>query len=266
VPFFNEAANAAPLLAELERAATGLGCEYELVLIDDGSTDETAGVLDEYTRGSGAAARVIRFSNNLGQAAALWTGFQTARGEWIATLDGDGQNPPEELAKLWAARLEADMITGRRVGRKDSRLRIVMSHVANAVRRRLLRDGVHDSGCALKLFRREVVGSFLPMRTLYSFLPAFARAGGWRVKEIAVAHRPRVAGTSKYGLRVMAWRPLLDLFALSVLLRRVLNQKRAADVAVARVALAQDGVSASAAPNCGKTVEEPAGDSKYSGT
>jgi dolichol-phosphate mannosyltransferase len=139
-------------------------------------------------------------------------------------LDGDGQNPPAELARLWAIRERADLIAGIRAERRDPRLRRAMSRLANAVRRLLLRDGVSDTGCSLKLFRREVAGSFLPIRSMYSFLPAFALAAGYTVHEVPVGHRPRRAGTSKYGLAVMAVRPLLDLLVLSWVLRRVFRQ------------------------------------------
>jgi dolichol-phosphate mannosyltransferase len=230
IPLFNEAPNVAPLLAELRATlaspvfapSAGGAAAIEVLLVDDGSTDDTAGQL-----AAAAAAwdvvRVERFPVNRGQAAALWWGFRHARGAWIATLDGDGQNPPDQLTALWSRRDSADLICGRRVRRHDTLLRRVMSGVANPVRRALLRDGVRDTGCSLKLMRREVVDSFFPIRTLYSFLPAFAVAGGWQVLEVPVEHRPRRAGESKYGLRAMAVYPLLDLLALGWLLRRTLR-------------------------------------------
>lgn len=229
IPFFNEAPNVAPLLAELRAALAApafagpgeAAPAAEILLIDDGSTDATGAELAAAAR-AWPAVRVERFAANRGQAAALWWGFRNARGAWVAMLDGDGQNPPGELARLWSLRESADMICGRRARRCDSPLRRAMSRVANTARRALLRDGVRDTGCSLKLFRREVTGSFLPIRTLYSFLPAFAVAGGWRVVEIPVEHRPRRAGASKYGLRVMAVHPLLDLLALAWVLRRTL--------------------------------------------
>lgn len=224
IPFFNEAPNIAPLLAEVRAALETLGIAAEVVAIDDGSTDATGAELETFARGW-PALRVERFPRNRGQAAALWHGFHVARGRWLAMLDGDGQNPPAELARLWALRDTADMIAGARQGRRDSALRRVMSLIANAVRRLLLRDGVSDTGCSLKLFRREVAESFYPIRTMYSFLPAFAVAGGWSVREVPVAHRARRAGTSKYGLRAMAVLPLLDLLALCWLLRRGLRPK-----------------------------------------
>jgi glycosyltransferase involved in cell wall biosynthesis len=171
---------------------------------------------------------VERFSVNSGQAAALRHGFAVARGAWLAMLDGDGQNPPGELARLWPLRTSADMIAGARVSRHDSMLRRTMSRVANATRRALLRDGVSDTGCSLKIFRREVAASFLPIRTMYSFLPAFAVAAGFTVREVPVAHRARRAGASKYGLRVMAFRPLYDLLLLAWRLRRSTRKRASA--------------------------------------
>ena len=233
IPFHNEEPNVAPLVEELRGVIEGPALSgpaggpftCEVLLVDDGSTDGTGAALAA-AAAAWPAVRVERFPLNRGQAAALWWGFRNARGAWIATLDGDGQNPPAELARLWAARESADMICGIRAHRRDPWLRRGMSRVANLARRALLRDGVSDTGCSLKLLRREVTGSFLPIRTLYSFLPAFAAAAGWRVAEMPVEHRPRRAGKSKYGLRVMALHPLLDLLALTWILRRTLGRPR----------------------------------------
>lgn len=212
-----------PLLAELRRWIDTEGLDAEVLCVDDGSRDNTSAELAQVST-TWAAIRVLSPGINRGQAAALWTGFEAARGSWIATLDGDGQNPPAELGRLWSLKMSADMVMGTRQGRKDSRLRRWMSRIANRVRGLVLRDGVPDSGCALKIFRREVLGSFIPLRTLYSFMPACAVAAGWTVRAIPVAHRPRTAGASSYGLRVMAILPLLDMLALCWLLRRVVPQ------------------------------------------
>jgi dolichol-phosphate mannosyltransferase len=226
IPFYNEEANVQPLLAALRLAVDSLPIqEVEVWLIDDGSRDATAAALAA-AQAAWPAVRVHSFPRNSGQAAALWWGFKHARGRWIATLDGDGQNPPSELRQLWSRRHEADMLVGIRAHRDDSRLRRLMSRVANGVRSRLLGDGVTDSGCALKLFRHEVVESFFPMRTLYSFMPACAHAAGFTLQQIPVAHHARTAGVSNYGLRSMAWRPLLDMLALWWLLRRTLPLAR----------------------------------------
>ncbi len=223
IPFFNEAESVGNLLVELRAALEQLDIPVEILAVNDGSRDATGAELDAAAQ-AWPALRVINLTQNRGQATALWNGFSQARAPWIAMLDGDGQNPPSELARLWALRTTADMIAGARANRQDSTLRRGMSRVANAVRRAALGDGISDSGCSLKLFRREVARSFVPIKTMYSFLPAFAVAGGWTLREVPVAHRPRHAGVSKYGLRVMAIHPLLDLLALCWLLRRAIRQ------------------------------------------
>ncbi len=224
IPFYNETENVGVVLGELRETLNGLGVSVEVIAINDGSTDNTGAELDAVA-GNWPELYVVHFTHNRGQAAALWHGFHRARSEWIAMLDGDGQNPPAELARLWALRETADMIAGARAERQDSSLRRAMSRLANTVRRGLLHDQVSDTGCSLKVFRREIVDSFLPIRTLYSFLPAFAVAGGWTVREVLVYEGSGRAGVSKYGLRVMAVHPLLDLLALCWLLRRSLRQK-----------------------------------------
>jgi glycosyltransferase involved in cell wall biosynthesis len=227
IPFYNEAANIAPLLAEVREMLEKLAIPAEVVAIDDGSKDGTGTELANVARGW-PALRVEQFTQNRGQAAGLFHGFRVARGAWLAMLDGDGQNPPAELARLWEMRDSADMISGARQGRQDSALRKTMSRIANAARRALLHDGVSDTGCSLKIFRREVAGAFIPIRTMYSFIPAFAVAAGFTVREVPVAHRARRAGESKYGLRAMAVLPLLDLLALCWLLRRLVRLKHPA--------------------------------------
>lgn len=225
IPFYNEAANVAPLLVELREVLTSLGVPTELICVDDGSDDTTATELVAVANGW-PELHIEHFPQNRGQAAALRCGFRFARGAWIAMLDGDGQNPPTELGRLWALRPSADMICGARTDRQDSGLRLLMSRLANTVRRALLHDNVSDTGCSLKLFRREVAASFLSIRTMYSFLPAFAVAAGFTVRQVPVAHRRRHAGKSKYGLWVMAVRPMLDLLAVAWRLRRTRHSAR----------------------------------------
>jgi dolichol-phosphate mannosyltransferase len=216
VPFYNEEACAGFVLDELREVLEALGRTYEVVAVDDGSRDATPRIL-----AAAAAAdpriRIEGWRQNRGQAPALFWGMRQARGKIVVTLDGDGQNDPAGIAALLEG-LEglnpADMVVGIRATRRDSWLRRRMSRLANAVRGRILRDYVRDSGCALKVFRREVVDSFIPIQTLYSFMPALAVAAGFRVAQREVGHRPRHGGTSSYGLWKFLWRPLLDLLGV----------------------------------------------------
>lgn len=219
VPFYNEEANVAALVEEIRATAAEQRWSVELIAVDDGSTDGTARELAACAA-AWPALRIITFPRNRGQAAALWDGLHAARAPLIATLDGDGQNVPADLPALRALLGTCDMAVGWRAERNDTALRRSMSRVANAVRSRFLGDRLNDSGCALKVMRREVVGSFLPIRSLYSFMPAMAVAAGFRVRELPVRHRERRHGASSYGLAVMWWRPCFDMLALKWMLAR----------------------------------------------
>ncbi len=225
IPFFNEGPNVARLLEEIRLALEPLAQDYEIVCVNDGSTDQTGAELERIAA-AWDRCRVIDFPSNCGQAAALLAGMRAARGAMLVTLDGDGQNDPADIPRL-LARLNdgADMVAGVRAGRRDSALRRAMSRTANGIRSRILGDGIRDSGCALKAFRCEVAAAFLPIRTLYSFMPALAVAAGFRVVEQAVSHRARTAGESKYGLRAMLWRPAVDMLGVWWFTRRRLREE-----------------------------------------
>jgi dolichol-phosphate mannosyltransferase len=213
IPFHDEEASARFVVEELETELDRLGKSFEIIAVDDGSADRTREVLDALAR-EDARVRVLHGSHNQGQAAALFWGLREARAPIVVTMDGDGQNDPAGIARLLEGLTDADMVVGIRAHRQDSWSRRSMSRLANAVRGRLLGDRLHDSGCALKVMRREVIESFLPIRTLYSFMPAFALAAGFRLAEREIPHRERRGGASSYGLRQFLWRPLLDLWGV----------------------------------------------------
>lgn len=222
VPFYNEEHSIPALLGEVQAVAARWVGDVEIVVVDDGSADGTLRAL-QAAASRWDNVRIFSLARNCGQATALWYGFRMARGQIIGTLDGDGQNVPADFLRMAPVLATADLVVGIRKDRNDSLLRKIMSRIANAVRRRWLRDQVRDSGCAIKLFRREVAESFLPIRSLYSFIPAFAASRGFRIAELPVQHRPRIAGVSKYGLRAMLWRPALDMIAIGWMLRRRLE-------------------------------------------
>ena len=214
VPFYNEEAAAPLLLQEILCVLSQLDGSAECLCIDDGSLDGTLGVLNAFAAAPGSPVRIVAFPENRGQAAALWTGLQEARGRFVITLDGDGQNDPADIPALVRHLDRADLVCGIRVSRNDSTLRRAMSRLANRIRGRLLGDNMQDSGCAMKAMRREVIHSLVPIRTLYSFIPSMAAAGGFRLVEVPVRHRARVGGKSNYGLLKFAVMPLVDMVGL----------------------------------------------------
>jgi dolichol-phosphate mannosyltransferase len=214
VPFFNEIENVAEVCQELRLILRSMLPGAEVILIDDGSNDGTAEALDQLAT-TWPRSRVYHLPENQGQSAALLFGFRKSRASVIVTMDGDGQNDPRDIPRL-LARLEkdAEMVVGIRTPRQDLWARRIISCVANRVRARCLGDGVSDAGCALKVFRRDVVDAFIPIRTLYSFMPALAAAAGFRVVEEPVSHRPRAHGRSKYSVRSFLWLPIVDFIGL----------------------------------------------------
>ncbi len=219
VPFFNEEANIAPLHAELTEALRDLAIEYELIFVDDGSSDRTLdhlrAICDQDPR-----LQVLRFSRNYGQTAAIQAGFAHVSGRVVVTMDGDLQNDPADIERLMARIAEGyDVVAGWRRERKDSLVtRRIPSMAANWLIRRLVGTDIHDNGCALKAYRREIVERTDLYSDMHRFLVPLLSLSGGRVTELVVNHRPRRGGSTKYGLSRI-WKVVLDLAALKMLLR-----------------------------------------------
>ncbi len=223
VPVNNEAENILPLLGEIRTAMRGL--DYEIVCVDDGSTDATGTLLAGAAR-EASDLRVVRHRHACGQSAAIITGVRAAEADWIATIDGDGQNDPADIPAMMAQAFRHDradapaLIAGLRQKRQDDLVKRIASRIANAVRARILRDATPDTGCGLKLFRREVFLDLPQFDHMHRFLPAlFIRAGGMVISH-PVSHRQRQAGASHYGTLDRLRVGLTDLVGVAWLQRR----------------------------------------------
>lgn len=225
VPVRNEQDNIAPLIKEIRGALEGK-IDYELIYVDDGSTDATVlRLLDESE--NCVQLRVLRHPHPFGQSAALMSGVRAARAPWIATLDGDGQNDPADIPRLCALLADpavasrVELIVGYRRRRRDPWLRRVSSRIANSVRARLLGDRTPDTGCGLKLIRRESYLALPYFDHMHRFLPALVQAQGGVTLSVEVNHRPRRSGTTNYGVNNRLWVGLADLFGVLWLKRRL---------------------------------------------
>jgi dolichol-phosphate mannosyltransferase len=224
IPVCNEDENVLPLAREIHAALAGR-YSFEQIFVDDGSTDATAdAVLAARAQGM-PEVRLLRHVQRSGQSAAVATGVRHARGRWIATLDGDGQNDPADFPRLLEALLDPaaprrKLVMGNRVTRRDTWLRRLSSRVANGVRASILKDGTPDTGCGIKVFDRDVFMHMPRFRNMHRFMPALFHREGFEVISLPVNHRERTRGTSKYGLHNRLWVGIVDLFGVSWLIRR----------------------------------------------
>jgi dolichol-phosphate mannosyltransferase len=218
VPVFDERDNVDPLLAELAEVLPGIEPSFEVVVVDDGSRDGTAERLDRaLAEGTlDGRLRIVRLSRNAGQSAAFAAGFDAARGALVATMDGDLQIDPRDLRPMLERLASGDVafVYGRRARRADGALKLLSTRIANAVRNALTGERVADTGCPLKVFRREVLDGMTLFVGAHRFFVTLAHLRGFRSAEVVVAHRPRRSGRSKYGVwnRVFrAWRDCLGV-------------------------------------------------------
>jgi glycosyltransferase involved in cell wall biosynthesis len=219
-PVYNEVDNLRPLYERVAKALAGRA--FELVLVDDGSKDGSIERIGELSRAD-PRVRGLFHPTNLGQTAAMAAGIRDARGTWVATLDADLQNDPADLPLLLDAAGDHDAVVGFRAKRNDTWVRRVSSRLANGVRDRVTGDRVTDTGCSLKVFRREAIQAIPFFEGMHRFLPTLLRWHGYTVIEQAVSHHPRATGKSKYGIANRLLPALIDLMAVRWMRSRIIK-------------------------------------------
>lgn len=232
IPMLNEEENAASLIAEIQ--AAGAACPInEIVIVDDGSTDRTAEVVKSL-RAADPRVRLIRHSRRAGQSAGLRTGVRKASGPLVVTMDGDGQNDPADIPALWQEWVKNPdapmlMVAGQRKKRMDSTLKKFTSRTGNGIRRALLKDGVRDTGCSLKLFRRDDYLSLPYFNHMHRFMAALYMREYGTIRLVDVGHRHRARGVSKYGFWDRLWAGIFDIVGVMWLQKRAANQLTASE-------------------------------------
>ncbi len=219
IPAHNEQDSLPHLLKEISSVMHGLEGSFEIVVIDDGSTDSTFEILSN-TIHEMSQLRVLRLDSKSGQSAALCAGLKEAKGQLIITIDGDGQNNPEDIPILIKALHGHDCVTGYRVFRQDPWTKKLSSKIANAMRRFMLKDSIKDTGCSLKIFTAASIRSIPCFSGMHRLLPSLLIIYGFSVLEIPVTHRPRLSGTSKYSLFNRGWSSFCDLLGVFWLKQR----------------------------------------------
>lgn len=210
IPAYNEEGNIAELHREIVEVCRTANYEFEIIIIDDGSSDRTAEVIKSLS-----PVKLVRFRKNFGQTAALDAGIKAAKHEYLITLDGDGQNDPLDMPKL-IEYLEAnklDVVSGWRRRRQDSFSKRFFSAAAERLRKLLINDQIHDSGCSLKVYKKECFNKLSLYGEMHRFIPAILAIKGFAIGELAVNHRPRISGKTKYNWKRMI-KGLIDLISI----------------------------------------------------
>lgn len=223
VPCYNEEGNLPALIAAIREVMPSLQLTYEVIFVDDFSTDKSWSILSRLGA-EDPRIRARRLEKNCGQSAALWTGIQAARGRFIATLDADLQNDPKDLPKFIAALKQYDCVCGSRTQSRaqgDSLIRQLSSRIANGIRNRITRETISDSACCYRVFKRECAANLKFFKGMHRFLPTLFKIEGFSVTEIPVSHHVRFAGKSHYGIWNRLFASAYDLFAVRWMQKRM---------------------------------------------
>ena len=210
IPVYNEAGAVLNLYQELKQVLSADSASWEIIFVDDGSTDNTLNLLAQLS-----PIKIIRLRKNFGQTAAIDAGIKASRGKLIVILDGDGQNDPADIPKLIIElrQKNLDLISGWRKDRKDPLMKRISSRLAGMVRRIFLDDGIHDSGCSLKVYKAECFEHVNLVGEIHRFIPALLKIKGFQVGEMIVNHRPRISGKTKYNWK-RGIKGILDIIAV----------------------------------------------------
>lgn len=222
IPLKNEVENINCLIDELEPVMEMLQRPWELICIDDGSTDGTKRLLQNLSKHK-PYIRLIAFQRNYGQSSAFDAGFKAAQGEFVITLDGDGQNDPKDIPHLVQKVSSSDMVCGIRLKRKDTFVKRITSKMANRIRNLLVDDGVQDTGCSLKIYRKACLDKIKMYHGMHRFLPALFKIEGFRVEQHVVNHRQRLKGKSNYNFFNRSFNTIADLLAVRWMKKRHLK-------------------------------------------
>jgi glycosyltransferase involved in cell wall biosynthesis len=224
VPVYNEEENLPVLIPQLNEVLRGLGKRYEMIFVDDGSTDQSRRLLKEkflqYPQ-----IRILGFKKNCGETAAGAAGLKEARGEIVITIDADLQNDPKDIPRMLEYLKDYDMVTGWRQKREDSWVKRITSKIANKIRNSLSREEIRDSGCTFRAYKRECLQNLKLYKGMHRFMPTLVKMEGFRVIEIPIAHHPRKFGISKYTTWNRMWRAFVDLLAVRWMKSRIIHYK-----------------------------------------
>ena len=220
-PIYNEEGNIYDLYLNITDALKGKVESYEIILVNDGSRDQSAAFLNGIAE-SDPSVKVIHFDKNYGQTAAIWAGMKNSVGELIALIDADLQTDPKDILKLMPFIEKVDFVNGMRLDRKDTMLKKISSRIGNGIRNWITGDSIYDTGCPMKLFKREVAESFYLYNGMHRFLPTIAKMNGFTVVEVSVSHQERKHGVSKYGVWNRAYVGFMDAIVIGWLKKRVI--------------------------------------------